>query len=207
MMESSQPANSLVTSLLTDLYQITMAYGYWKCERCNEEAVFELFFRKNPFGGQYTIFCGLDEVLKYLANFSFSASDIEYLKSTQALSHCEDAFFDEYLSNLDCSEVSIRSMKEGSAAFPRVPLLIVSGPLGITQLIETALLNLVNFPSLIATNASRMVTSAQRTTVRGKVPRCIEFGLRRAQGKIQMIDWSTMIMIIRLDVVLLKLLP
>jgi len=182
MTETPRPTNSLVQPLLTDLYQITMAYGYWKCGRCNEKAVFELFFRKNPFGGQYTIFCGLDEVLKYLAHFKFSATDIEYLKSTDSLSQCEDGFFDDYLANLDCSEVSVRSMKQGSIAFPRVPLLVISGPLGVTQLLETALLNLVNFPSLLATNASRMVEAARVTTVNGKAPSCLEFGLRRAQG-------------------------
>jgi len=180
--EVPPPSNSLVTPLLTDLYQITMAYGYWKGKRLDEEAVFELFFRENPFKGEFTVFSGLDEVLKFMGNFRFSASDIEYLKSTPALSHCEPAFFDDYLANVDCSQVTVRSMKQGSIAFPRIPLLIVSGPLGITQLIETTLLNLVNFPSLLATNASRMVAAAQATTVNGKVPKCVEFGLRRAQG-------------------------
>merc|ERR1719491_2134940 len=176
------PCNSLVNSLLTDLYQITMAYGYWKGARCEEKAVFELFFRKNPFKGQFTVFSGLDEVLKFIHHFHFSADDLEYLKSTPSLKHCEAAFFDEYLANIDCSQVTVRSMKQGSIAFPRVPLLIVSGPLGITQLIETTLLNLVNFPSLLTTNASRMVAAAEATTVNGKVPQCVEFGLRRAQG-------------------------
>merc|ERR1719491_2917345 len=176
------PFNSLITPLLTDLYQITMAYGYWKGARCEEKAVFELFFRKNPFKGQFTVFSGLDEVLKFIHHFHFSADDLEYLKSTPSLKHCEAAFFDEYLANIDCSQVTVRSMKQGSIAFPRVPLLIVSGPLGITQLIETTLLNLVNFPSLLTTNASRMVAAAEATTVNGKVPQCVEFGLRRAQG-------------------------
>jgi len=174
--------NSLVTPLLTDLYQITMAYGYWKSKRSDEEAVFELFFRKNPFGGQFTVFSGLDEVLKFLTHFRFSPDDLEYLKLVPSLCHCEPEFFNEYLAKIDCSQVTVRSMKQGSIAFPRVPLLIVSGPLGITQLIETTLLNLVNFPSLITTNASRMVSAAQATMVNGKVPKCVEFGLRRAQG-------------------------
>merc|ERR1719491_1634382 len=176
------PFNSLITPLLTDLYQITMAYGYWKNKRLDEEAVFELFFRKNPFKGQFTVFSGLDEVLKFIAHYRFTTADLEYLKSTPSLKHCEAAFFDEYLANIDCSQVTVRSMKQGSIAFPRVPLLIVSGPLGITQLIETTLLNLVNFPSLITTNASRMVSAAQATMVNGVVPKCVEFGLRRAQG-------------------------
>ena len=185
-METTKPINSLVTPLLTDLYQLTMAYGYWKSKRHNEEAVFELFFRKNPFEGAFTIFCGLDEVVKFLAHFKFSKSDIEYLKSTPSLGRCDPDFFDDYLAKLDCSEVTVKSLPHGSIAFPRVPLLIVSGPLGITQLLETTLLNLINFPSLIATNAARMVVAArgqkEDRMIRGKVPKCVEFGLRRAQG-------------------------
>mmetsp|Transcript_19677 Transcript_19677/g.27669 ORF Transcript_19677/g.27669 Transcript_19677/m.27669 type:complete len:552 (+) Transcript_19677:72-1727(+) len=175
------PVNSLVSPLLTDLYQITMAYAYWKSGRHKSNAIFELFFRENPFGGEYTIFCGIDEVLKHLENFKFSKSDLDYLKTTPALQHCDSAFFDDYLKNLDCSEVSIHSLKQGSIAFPRVPLLIISGPLGITQLLETTLLNLVNYPSLIATNAARMVVAATaQFKENGK--RLVEFGLRRAQG-------------------------
>jgi len=175
------PVNSLVSPLLTDLYQITMAYAYWKSGRHKSNAIFELFFRENPFGGEYTIFCGIDEVLKHLENFKFSKSDLDYLKTTPALQHCDSAFFDDYLKNLDCSEVSVHSLKQGSIAFPRVPLLIISGPLGITQLLETTLLNLVNYPSLIATNAARMVVAATaQFKENGK--RLVEFGLRRAQG-------------------------
>eukprot|EP00559_Dactyliosolen_fragilissimus_P000810 CAMPEP_0184868298 /NCGR_PEP_ID=MMETSP0580-20130426/29921_1 /TAXON_ID=1118495 /ORGANISM="Dactyliosolen fragilissimus" /LENGTH=514 /DNA_ID=CAMNT_0027369095 /DNA_START=110 /DNA_END=1651 /DNA_ORIENTATION=+ len=158
-----------------------MAYAYWKSGRHKSNAIFELFFRENPFGGEYTIFCGIDEVLKHLENFKFSKSDLDYLKTTPALQHCDSAFFDDYLKNLDCSEVSVHSLKQGSIAFPRVPLLIISGPLGITQLLETTLLNLVNYPSLIATNAARMVVAATaQFKENGK--RLVEFGLRRAQG-------------------------
>ncbi|KAL7537296.1 hypothetical protein ACHAXR_007717 [Thalassiosira sp. AJA248-18] len=186
-------------------------------------AHFELFFRKNPFGGSYTLFAGLDEVLKFLSNFRFSESDIEYLRNTPQLNHCEDAFFDGYLANLDCSEVIVHAMKEGSMAFPRVPLITVTAPLGIGNLIETTLLTLINYPSLVCTNASRMVVAArgqfweetagssppramlpprtESTGVSHKTPRksiqlteggpsdftrrkpkCVEFGLRRAQG-------------------------
>jgi len=182
MTDVPPPCNTLVRPLLTDLYQITMAYAYWKSNRVNEKSVFELFFRSNPFKGEYTIFSGLDEVLKFMAHYRFTADDLEYLKSCPSLKHCESEFFDEYLANLDCSKVTVRAMKQGSIAFPRVPLLIVSGPLGICNLIETTLLNLVNFPSLISTNASRMVDAAQAQLVNDKKPVCIEFGLRRAQG-------------------------
>mmetsp|Transcript_27803 Transcript_27803/g.50516 ORF Transcript_27803/g.50516 Transcript_27803/m.50516 type:complete len:577 (-) Transcript_27803:1959-3689(-) len=200
------PTNALVTPLLTDLYQITMAYAYWKTNRHMDHAVFELFFRKNPFGGEYTVFCGIDEVLKYLNCFLFTKADLDYLRNTPTLAHCDPAFFDDYLAHLDCSQLQVHSMKQGCLAFPRVPLIIVSGPLGIAQLLETTLLTLINFPSLIATNATRMVVAARNqhssqirnrknetnnndkspTTLLpkqcSKVPQCIEFGLRRAQG-------------------------
>ncbi|KAL3798529.1 hypothetical protein HJC23_011833 [Cyclotella cryptica] len=218
------PSNNLVTPLLTDLYQITMAYAYWKTNQHLRPAHFELFFRKNPFGGSYTLFAGLDEVLKFLAHFRFSEDDIRFLRNTPQLSHCEPAFFDDYLSNLDCSDVVVHAMREGSMAFPRVPLITVTAPLGIGNLIETTLLTLVNYPSLVATNACRMVVAARgqfweetagsspplrtskssspprsshphsgfrksiqmteggMTDIRLRKPKCVEFGLRRAQG-------------------------
>ena len=168
------PTNPLVTALLTDLYQITMTYAHWKIGKHNDDATFELFFRKPPFQGQFTVFAGLDECLKHISSFSFSESDIAYLKQSPALAHCEEGYF-EYLQNLTTQALTVRALPEGTICFPRVPLLILKGPLGIGQLLETTLLNLVNFPSLLATNAARMVLRA------GGAP-CIEFGLRRAQG-------------------------
>jgi len=190
---------------MTDLYQITMAYAYWKSNRHNDRAVFELFFRKNPFKGEYTIFCGLDEVLKHLCSFKFKPDDIEYLRNCPALTHCDPAFFDEYLAALDCSEVKLYAASQGRMMFPRVPLLIVVAPLGIGQLLETTLLSLTNFPSLVATNAARMVVAAKGLNELGhheemeyeqdalarkrrnkddpKIAITLaEFGLRRAQG-------------------------
>jgi nicotinate phosphoribosyltransferase len=181
------PHNKLVTPLLTDLYQLTMTYAYWKNSRHDDDSIFELFFRKNPFKGEYTIFCGLDEVLKFVDNFSFSKEDISYLRTVPALQNCEPAFWD-YLYNLDCSGVTLHAMREGTLAFPRIPLIVVQGPLGIAQLLETTLLTLVNYPSLVATNAARMVVAAQANmypeslTFHKRVPKCVEFGLRRAQG-------------------------
>jgi nicotinate phosphoribosyltransferase len=176
MSESSKdrPTNPLVTALLTDLYQITMTYAHWKVGKHNESSVFELFFRKNPFKGEFTIFCGLDECLKHFDSFSFSEQDIEYLKSTPSLCHCEDAYF-EYLMHLDTSALKVQALQEGTVVFPRIPMIILEAPLGLGQLLETTLLNLVNYPSLLATNAARMVLRAQSAP-------CIEFGLRRAQG-------------------------
>mmetsp|Transcript_27996 Transcript_27996/g.39565 ORF Transcript_27996/g.39565 Transcript_27996/m.39565 type:complete len:567 (-) Transcript_27996:202-1902(-) len=184
------PTNHLVSALLTDLYQLTMVYAHWKNNRHNNQATFELFFRKNPFGGEYTIFCGLDEVLKFVQNYKFTEEDIEYLRSTESLQDCDPQFW-EYLRQLDCSEVKLLAMKQGTIAFPRIPLIVVQAPLGIGQLLETTLLTLVNYPSLIATNAARMVIAAGDSQTNPsrhpypqckKKPECVEFGLRRAQG-------------------------
>ena len=179
------PTNSLVTPLLTDLYQLTMAYAYWRSGMQNDPAVFELFFRKNPFGGEYTVFAGLDEAVRFLANFRFSGSDLAYLRGCPALAHCEPAFFDEYLAGLDCSEVKVLALREGSLCFPRVPMLVVEGPLGIAQLLETTLLCLVNYPSLVATNAARMVVAARGTGMRDAVAGLSEGGLaHRSPGRV-----------------------
>jgi len=167
--------NPVVSPMLTDMYQLTMAYAYWRAGRHNEHAVFELFFRKCPFRGEYALFAGSDQVINLLQAFAFTDSDIEYLKSCPSLSSCEPGFF-EYLRGLDASGVEVEALKEGAIAFPRVTLIKVSGPLAVGQLLETTLLNLVNFPSLIATNAARM------RHVAGKNKRLLEFGLRRAQG-------------------------
>ena len=108
-----RPTNSLVTPMLTDLYQITMAYAHWKNNRHEDPAIFECFFRKNPFRGEYTIFAGLDECLKHLVSFKFSESDIAYLKIVPSLSHCDPAFFD-WMLQLDTSDVSVRAIPDGT---------------------------------------------------------------------------------------------
>ncbi|GKY93898.1 hypothetical protein MPSEU_000356700 [Mayamaea pseudoterrestris] len=202
-----RPTNTLVTAMLTDLYQITMAYAHWKNGRHQDPAVFELFFRKNPFGGEYTIFAGLDECLKHIYHFSFSQSDVEYLQSVPSMQDCEPAFFD-WLLELNTSQVKVYALKDGTVVFPRVPLIVVEAPLVIGQLLETTLLTLVNYPSLLVTNAARMVRAAEDKTHGvsaqvaaaaassssslsnsihlpaqcSKTPQCFEFGLRRAQG-------------------------
>ncbi|XP_063702471.1 nicotinate phosphoribosyltransferase isoform X1 [Culicoides brevitarsis] len=166
--------NGVVQPLLTDLYQITMAYAYWKSGKINDQAVFDVFFRKNPFHGEFTIFAGLEEVLKFLLNFRYSDGDIEYLRETLP-EGVEDEFF-EYLRNLTAEEVTLYALEEGTVVFPRVPLLKIEGPLIIVQLLETTLLTLVNYASLMATNAARY------RMVAGKHIDLLEFGLRRAQG-------------------------
>ncbi|KAL7298795.1 hypothetical protein TKK_0008539 [Trichogramma kaykai] len=166
--------NGVVQPLLTDLYQITMAYAYWKNGKMKDHAVFDLFFRRNPFHGEFTIFAGLEECLKFLDKFRYTDSDIEYLRSTMPTS-VEPEFFD-FLKSLTANDILLYAVEEGSVVFPRVPLLRVEGPLIMVQLLETTLLNLVNFASLMATNAARY------RMVAGKSVSLLEFGLRRAQG-------------------------
>uniref|UniRef100_A0A146L4K1 Nicotinate phosphoribosyltransferase n=1 Tax=Lygus hesperus TaxID=30085 RepID=A0A146L4K1_LYGHE len=166
--------NGIVQPLLTDLYQITMAYAYWKSGRIKDVAVFDLFFRQNPFQGEFTIFAGLEECLKYLQNFHYSDSDINYLRQTLPPS-IEEEFF-VFLRKLNADQVTVYAIEEGSVTFPRVPLMRVEGPLIIVQILETTLLTLVNYASLMATNAARYRLAA------GKKVRLLEFGLRRAQG-------------------------
>ncbi|XP_028137756.1 nicotinate phosphoribosyltransferase [Diabrotica virgifera virgifera] len=165
--------NSIVQPLLTDLYQITMAYAYWKTGKIDGYAVFDLYFRKNPFQGEFTIFAGLEECLKFLEKFKYSESDIEYIKQILPAS-IEEEFFD-YLRTVTADQIKFYSVNEGTVVFPRVPLIRIEGPLVIAQLLETTLLNLVNYASLMATNAARYRLAA------GKL-KLYEFGLRRAQG-------------------------
>lgn len=169
----SAPTNSLVNPMLTDMYQISMSYAYWKAGRHNDHAVFDLFFRKNPFKGEFCVFAGLDEVQKHLSSFRFTESDVAYLRTV--LQDCDEEFFN-YLLSLDCSRMRVFSVQSGTVVFPKIPLLRIEGPLCVGQLLETTLLNLINFPSLIATNAARMRHAA------GDDKKLLEFGLRRAQG-------------------------
>lgn len=168
------PTNPMVTPLLTDLYQFTMCYAYWKAGKHNERAVFDLFFRKNPFGGEYTIFAGLEECIKFIANFKFTEEEISFIRATLPPT-CEDGFYD-YLRGVDCSDVEVYAISEGSVVFPKVPLMRVEGPIAVAQLLETPFVNLINYASLVATNAAR------HRLVAGKSKMLLEFGLRRAQG-------------------------
>jgi len=167
------PTSSFVNPLLNDLYQITMAYSYWQQERHELHSVFDLYFRKNPFEGEFTMFAGLDEVIKHCSNFRFEPEHIEYLK--KSLPHCKPGFFD-WLATANCSKIKVYAIPEGTIVFPRLPLIRVEGPIAIAQMLETTLLTLVNFSSLLATNAlrHRLVTGPNKTL--------FEFGLRRAQG-------------------------
>jgi nicotinate phosphoribosyltransferase len=143
LLTSKYQTNNAVQPLLTDSYQISMAYGYWKNKKYEDNSVFDLFFRKNPFKGEYTIFAGLEECLKYIMDFKFSQTDIDYLKQTMP-AYVEDEFFD-YLKNMDLKDLKIYAIKEGSLVFPHVPLMRLEGPLLKVQLLETTLLVLINF--------------------------------------------------------------
>ncbi|MFO0788805.1 MAG: nicotinate phosphoribosyltransferase [Pirellulales bacterium] len=163
-------------ALLTDLYQLTMAYGYWKLGKAEQEAVFHLFFRKPPFHGGYAIAAGLGPAMEFVENFSFDVRDIDYLASLTGNDghRLFDADFLRYLAMLRM-QCDIDAMPEGTVAFGQEPLLRVRGPMLQCQILETALLNFVNFQTLIATKAARICSAAAGDPV-------VEFGLRRAQG-------------------------
>lgn len=163
-------------TLLTDLYQLTMSYGYWKSGWDQKEAVFNLFFRRRPFNGGFTVVAGLESVVDFLHNFKFSTSDLDYLATLRDSAGeplFSDDFFD-YLANLKFT-CDVDAMPEGSIAFPYEPLIRIQGPLVQCQILESSLLTLMNFPTLIATKAARMRLAAKNDVV-------MEFGLRRAQG-------------------------
>ena len=155
--------------LHTDLYQINMAESYWADGIHNRKAVFELYFRKLPFGNGYAIFAGLERMLDYLRDFRFTESDLAYLRDE--LGYQED--FLAYLKDVRFTG-SMYSMAEGELVFANEPIVRIEAPLVEAQLIETALLNIVNFQTLIATKASRI-----KQVVKEEV--AMEFGTRRAQ--------------------------
>lgn len=164
------------TPLLTDLYQLTMAAGYWKCGKAEQESVFHLFFRKLPFGGGYALAAGLGDVVEWLKDFRFSEEELAYLASLPGRDGAplfERGFLD-YLGEMRW-RCDLDAIPEGTVVFAHEPLVRVRGPLLQAQLVETALLNIVNFQTLIATKAARVCEAAQGEPV-------LEFGLRRAQG-------------------------
>jgi nicotinate phosphoribosyltransferase len=168
------PTNPMVSPLLTDLYQFTMAYAYWKAGKHLDKAVFDLFFRKNPFRGEYTVFAGLEECIRFAATFKFKEEEIAFLRTILPPT-CEEGFFD-YLRGINCSDLEIYAIPEGSVVFPKIPLIRVEGPIAVVQLLETPFVNLVNYASLVTTNAAR------HRRVAGSSKILLEFGLRRAQG-------------------------
>ena len=161
--------NSRNLTLLTDLYELTMMQGYFK-NPTDQVVVFDAFYRKNPCEGGYAIAAGLEQIIEYVRHLHFAPDDIDYLRSLNIF----DTDFLEYLRGFHFTG-DIYAVPEGTVVFPREPLLKVIAPVMEAQLIETAILNLLNHQSLIATKASRVVYAAKGDGV-------MEFGLRRAQG-------------------------
>jgi nicotinate phosphoribosyltransferase len=168
--------NRASPALLTDLYQLTMAYGYWKQDRLDQEAVFHLTFREHPFQSGYTVACGLADAINYILHFRFGADDLAYLGELEGGDGKKlfEAAFLDYLHTV-CFSGNVEAIPEGSVVFPHEPLVRISGPLLECQLLETGLLNIINFQTLIATKAARICLAAKGAPV-------LEFGLRRAHG-------------------------
>lgn len=163
-------------TLATDQYQLTMAFGYWKSGMAERPAVFEMYFRKNPFGGGYVVMAGLETLIGLLNAFHFTRSDLDYLaglKDRAGLPLFEERFL-RYLEELRFA-CSLAAIPEGTPVFPLEPLVRVQGPILQAQLLETLLLNTINFQSLVATKAARVCHEAKGDPV-------VDFGLRRAQG-------------------------
>ncbi len=164
------------TCLLTDLYELTMAEGYWWEGMSERRAVFHLFFRRNPFEGGFAVAAGIEPALDLIESLRFDASSLEYLASLKG-DDGRPLFREEFLSHLAEFEpdVDVHAVPEGTVVFPGEPLLRIEGGILSCQILETLVLNAVNFSTLIATKAARIVGAAEGRPV-------IEFGLRRAQG-------------------------
>lgn len=168
-MENHIENSTINCALFTDFYELTMAQGYWKAEM-NHDVVFDMFFRKHPFNGGFSILAGNETLLDSLTSFEFSDDDIEYLAEQKIF----EKDFLEYLKNFKFSG-DVYMMDEGTVIFPQEPLLRIHAPLIEAQIIEGLVLNHVNFQSLIATKTSRVWLASKKASV-------MEFGLRRAQG-------------------------
>ena len=166
-MESNN--NDTLSALFTDFYELTMAQGYWK-NNMDEPAVFDMFFRRNPFNGGFSVFAGLETLIQYITNFSFSDQDIEYLESLK----CFEPGFLEYLKNFHF-DGDIYALEEGSIIFPNEPIVRIHANLIQAQILEGLVLNTINFQSLIATKTARVWLASKKSGI-------MEFGLRRAQG-------------------------
>ncbi|MEE8435479.1 MAG: nicotinate phosphoribosyltransferase [bacterium] len=163
-------------ALATDLYELSMAQGFWKSGMTEQQAEFHMFYRQNPFGGGYVVWAGLENLLEALTGFQFSRGDLDYLSGLK--NRMGGPLFEEkflgFLENFRFT-CSVDAVPEGSVVFPNEPLVRVQGPILEAQMVETLLLTLVNYQSLIATKAARVVLAAQGDPV-------FEFGLRRAPG-------------------------
>ncbi len=168
-MNQSVSKDIISNALFTDFYELTMAQGYWK-ENMNQEVIFDMFFRKNPFNGGFSVLAGNETLLDALTSFRFSDSDIEYLKEQKIF---EQGFLD-YLKDFKFTG-DLYTMDEGTVIFPQEPLVRIHANLIEAQIIEGLVLNIINFQSLIATKTARIWLASKKAPI-------MEFGLRRAQG-------------------------
>jgi nicotinate phosphoribosyltransferase len=168
-MDSGEPFTS---AMLTDFYEITVSLMQWEKGRADEEVTFDLFYRTQPFNGTFAIFAGLNEAITFIKNFKFTEPQLKYIQDN--IPGVNPGFID-YLRKLDTKKLTIMALKEGSIVFPKEPLLRITGPNCLCQIIETPLLNCINFATLMATNAGRFRLLTGKSVL-------MEFGLRRAQG-------------------------
>ena len=157
-------------TMMTDLYQLTMMYGYYKCGMRDNLATFDMFYRSKDESTHYAIMAGIEQLMDYIENLHFDDEDIAYLRGM-------GIFDEDFLTELKGFSFhgDIQAVPEGTIVFSHEPLIRVTAPIFEAQLIETALLNIINHQTLIATKASRVVQAAEGGTI-------MEFGLRRAQG-------------------------
>lgn len=176
MAESLAHGRSVASALLTDLYQLTMAYAYWRTSTHEKEATFHLSFRKAPFNSGYAITAGLADAMAWLRELRFEERDLEYLARLEGNDGKPlfDPAFLAYLRNFEF-RCDVDALPEGTLVFPHEPLMRITGPILDAQIVETALLTFINFQTLVATKAARICQ------ITGKEP-VLEFGLRRAQG-------------------------
>ena len=150
-------------TLLTDLYELTMMQGYFKNQNRNQTVIFDMFYRTNPLESGYAIAAGLQQLIEYIEDLHFAPKDIEYLRSLHIF---EDDFLD-YLKDFRFSG-NIYSIPEGTVIFPREPIVKVIAPIMEAQLVETAILNIINHQSLIATKTARVCYAAEKSTGSGR---------------------------------------
>lgn len=175
-MNDYRPSNPLVSSLLMDKYQITAGYADFVCGVHEDQGTDDYFFRRCPFGGEFAIYAGLDEFLRYLSVFSFSDDDIAHIRSFLPAT-CDPRYL-EWLREVNASCLTIHAIPEATVVFPRLPLIRSQGPSTVRQMIESALLNLNNFATLCTTNGVRLRMAGSAT----RPVKYLGFGLRRAQG-------------------------
>ena len=161
--------NNISSALFTDFYELTMAQGYWK-DNMNQKVVFDMFFRKNPFNGGFSVLAGNETLMDYILNFRFSEQDISYLAEQNIF---EQGFLD-YLKDFKFTG-DLYTMDEGTVIFPQEPIVRIHANLIEAQILEGLILNQINFQSLIATKTARIWLASKKAPI-------MEFGLRRAQG-------------------------